>query len=203
MRRLTFTLISAALVFGAGLTFVGAQQQGGSFVPGFNYVIAGFWNWTHPDSISALPVPFQAAGSDVTGIVSKVVDITDAAVKTLGLTSVQILPAPGPQKVHDIISFTAEFKYVGAYTNVTDNGLRLWYGSRYTGNAASGVLAATGLLDATANTTTRTTGTPTDTPESSNTAVVLANVLGSNYTAGNASNVLRVIVFYRTYTILP
>lgn len=59
-------LISAcvvALLFGGGLLLVNAQQAGGAFLPTFNYLITGLWNF---DPSSSSTVAFQSDGTNIT-----------------------------------------------------------------------------------------------------------------------------------------
>ncbi len=135
-------------------------------------------------------------GSEVTGIVSKVVDLTNAQVLALGTTPVTLVAAPGVGKSIDVVSVTLVFKYTGAYTNPLN--VRCYWGSRTAGNACSAIVTGSGFFDASASISIRVSGVPDNTnPPVTNLAVVLSTMTAGNMTGGNASNTVRVVVHYR------
>ena len=175
----------------------------GSFTPNFNCLITGTWNFAPTNNRQAYDIPFQANGSDATGVVSKVVDLTNAQVLALNTTGVSIIAAPGIGKSIDVINVTLIFKRTGGYTS--PQNVRLFYGSRSSGNAASAVITGSGFFDASASLAIRVTGTPDNTnPSVSNQAVVIQQATTAAAMAGgNAANSVRVVVNYRiVYTNL-
>lgn len=176
-------------------------QCGGSFVPSLNCTISGRWNYTNSTNAAGLtsqgPIPFQAGGSDVTGIVSRVTDLTNAQALTLGSAPVTVVPAPGTGYYVSVARVDVIFNYTAAYA--TGGDMRLFWGTRTGGNAASALITASGLLTSvTADTITSVNGVPDNTdPPTTNVAVVLATVTGVNFTSGNAANSVRVVVWYR------
>ncbi len=202
MARMKKMLLGVALAVGLMVMFrPSASMQdvncAGSFTPSFNCIVTGLWDFIPSSPSTSYPVPFKAGGSEVTGIISASVDLTNAQVLALWSTPVTIVAAPGTAKSIDVVSVTLAYKYTGAYTSVSGNNLRLYYGSRQANNAASASITALGFLDATANTITRVAGVPDNTLPTSNTAVVIQNVNGVAYGGGNASNSVRVVVNYR------
>lgn len=189
-------LVSLPLSLPVGEVSAQTTQCGGSFVPSLNCVIAGFWNFTRVAPVSNLPVPFQAAGQDVTGIVSKVTDLSNAQVLALGPTQVTVVPAPGQGKYIDVIAVDLIFNYTAAYSSVAN--VKLYYGARESGNAASAQITGSGFFDASADKVIRVAGVPDNTnPPITNVAVVIGTTTGANMGGGNASNSVRVVVNYR------
>jgi hypothetical protein len=176
-------------------------QCGGSFVPSLNCTVSGRFNFTNVttsvNTTTQGPIPFQAGGVDVTGIVSRVTDLTNADILTLGSTPVTVVPAPGAGYYVDVISVNLIFNYTAAYTS--GGNMRLFYGTAATGNAASALITASGLLvSVTADAIERVSGVPDSTdPPTTNLAVVLATVTGVNFATSTAGNTLRVVVNYR------
>lgn len=193
------SVIALTLAFG-GVSYVAAQTQcGGSFLPNLNCVVSGFWNWTHLNSLTSLPEPFQANGQTVTGIVSKSVDLSNSQVLALNTTAIPILPAPGAGKYYEVVQWCAAFNYTAAYSSISGNNLQLYYGTRTGGSAAATAITALGFLDASADKIICSAGIPNNTnPPTTNSAVVLANTTGLAAAGGDALNTLRVTVWFRT-----
>lgn len=184
------------LLLGSGGRLLHAQQSGGSFLPGFPYLITGLWNFTPSNATTAYDVPFKTNGVEATGVVSKVVDLTNAQVLALGTTPVTLVAAPGLAKYVDVISVNLIFDYTAAYSSVGD--VRCYWGSRTSGNACSATITGSGFFDASADAAIRVSGVPDNTnPPVTNTAVVLQKVLLAEMGGGNAANVVRVVVHYR------
>jgi hypothetical protein len=123
--------------------------------------------------------------------------LTNAQVLALGTTAVSVIPAPGAGRTIDVIGVFIGFDYTAAYTGSAN--LRLYYGDRTSGSAASASITVSGLLvSVTADHYMRVAGTPdlTDLP-TSNTAVVLQTQTGVNLGGGNAANSVTVQVIYR------
>lgn len=168
----------------------------GSFTPSFNCLIPGLWDFTPINPTTAYDVPFKANGSEATGVVSKVVDLTNAQVLALNVTPITLVAAPGIGKYIDVISVNFVFKYTGAYTSPLD--VRCYWGSRGAGNACSATLTGSGFFDATANIAKRVSGVPDNTnPPVTNLPVVIQQVSPSAMGGGNASNSVRVTINYR------
>ena len=198
MRRIltTSALLLGVLVLGwAGVGV--AQQQGGAFLPGFNYAIPGFWNYTNVNTSSLYPEPFRVGGLTASGVVSKVVTLTNAQVLTLGSAPVTVLTAPGINKFLDVLGVVVFFDYTAAYTGGAN--LRLYYSSRASGAAASESITASGLLvSVSADTIARVGGAASNSGgDYVNTAVVLATQTAVDFAAGDASNAVRVVINYR------
>lgn len=194
--RIILGSVLLLLLVGSEASFLSAQQSGGSFVPTFNYLISGLWNFAPTGATTAYDVPFKANGSEVTGIVSKVTDLSNAQVLALNSTGVTVVAAPGVGKSIDVVSVTLIFKYTAAYTS--PQNVRLYYGARTAGNAASATITGSGFFDATANVAIRVAGTPDNTnPSITNQAVVIQQPTFSAMGGGNASNTVRVVVNYR------
>lgn len=177
---------------------VGAQTVGcgGSFTPAFNCLINGLWNFKPANPTTAYDVPFLANDSEVTGVVSKMVDLTNAQVLALGTTPVTLVAAPGVGHYVDVISISLVFKYTGAYTSPAN--VRCYYTSRYVGNGCSAVITGSGFFDASANTAIRVAGVPDNTnPPVTNVPVVLQQTTLAAMGGGNASNSIRVVIHYR------
>ena len=202
MARMRKTLLGVALVVGLMVMFrPSATMQdvncNGSFTPSFNCIVTGLWDFIPSVQSNTYPVPFKAFGSEVTGIQSATIDLTNAQVLALWSTPVTVVAAPGSGKSVDVVGATLAFKYTGAYTSVSGNNLRLYYTSRQANNAASASITSLGFLDATANTIIRVAGVPDNTNPTVNTAVVIQNVNGVAFAGGNAANSVRVVVNYR------
>lgn len=186
-----------AVLLWTSAVYSASVQCGGSFLPSLNCTIPGFWNFTKTDSVSGLPAPFQANGIDVTGLVSRTVDLTNAQILALNTTAVTIVPAPGAGKYVDVIAVDLAFNYTAAYTAGTD--MRLYFASRTSGNAASAAITASGFLTSvSADKVTHVAGIPDNTnPPTTNVAVVLQTALNTAFASGDAANTLRVVVWYR------
>lgn len=128
------------------------------------------------------------------------VTLTNAQVLALNSTPVTIVAAPGAGKFVDVIGVTVAFHYVGAYTGGTN--LKLFWGSRQAGNAASSVITVSGLLvSVSADTIVRVGGTPDGTnPPTTSLALVLEMMGNSAFGGGNASNTVTITVEYRIVT---
>lgn len=186
----------ALLLLGGGARLLEAQQSGGSFLPGFNYLITGLWNFTPANATTAYDVPFKTNGVEATGVVSKVVDLTNAQVLLLGTVPVTLVAAPGLAKYVDVISVNLIFDYTAAYSSVKD--VRCYWGNRNSGNAASATVTASGFFDASADKAIRVAGVPDNTnPPVTNVAVVLQTVTGGQMGGGDAANFVRVVINYR------
>lgn len=169
----------------------------GSFTPSFNCLIKGTWNFAPTNTTAAYDIPFQANGVDATGVVSKVVDLTNAQVLALNTTAVTVIAAPGVGKSIDVVAVQLIFNRTGGYTS--PQNVRLFYGSRSSGNAASPVITGSGFFDASASIAIRVAGVPDNTnPSVSNQAVVIQQATtAAAMGGGNASNSVRVVVHYR------
>lgn len=205
-RLLAFTVVVAGLV-GLWTTAVVTQgvQCGGSFVPSLNCTVTGRWLWTNTTTSAGTttqgPIPFQVndqngSPRDVTGIISRIVTLTNADVLALNLTPFTVIPAPGAGYVISVVNVQYYFNYTGAYSG-GPTSIALWYGTRFTGARASGLVASAGFLDASADGLRNSTGIPDDTNPIANTAVALMGTTRTGYGGGNAANSLRVVVWYR------
>ena len=126
--------------------------------------------------------------------------LTNAQVLALNSTPVTVVAAPGSGKVVDVIGVLLSFDYTAAYTSGSD--LRLWYGSRTAGSAASSAITVSGfIVSVSADTTVRVAGTPENTVMAANTAVVIQQINGTAFGGGNASNGVTVQVLYRVLFI--
>lgn len=197
-KRLMFG-VGAAVLVGLLLHPAAVAQTtgcGGSFVPNFNCLINGLWDFTPQNPQTAYDVPFKANGSEATGVVSKVVTLTNAQVLALGATPVTLVAAPGVGKYVDVITVSLVFDYTAAYSSVGD--ARCYWGSRTSGNACSATITGSGFFDASADKAIRVSGVPDNTnPPVTNTAVVLQKVLLEEMGGGNAANTVRVVIHYR------
>lgn len=194
--------LSAALVVSL-LLFPRAYAQdvncAGSFTPSFNCVVTGVWNW-RPQVTQAYEVPFKVNSVEATGVVSKVVTLTNTQVLALNITPVTIIPAPGVGKAIDVVSVMLVFNRTGGYTS--PQNVKLFYGSRSAGNSASASITGSGFFDASASIAIRVAGTPDNTnPSVSNQAVVIQQATtAAAMASGNAANTVLVIVHYRVYS---
>ncbi len=197
-KRLTLGL-AAAVVVGLLLHPAAVAQTtscGGSFVPNFNCLINGLWDFTPQSPTTAYDVPFKANGLEATGVVSKIVTLTNAQVLALGATPVTLVAAPGVGKYVDVIAISLVFDYTAAYSSVGD--VRCYWGSRGAGNACSATITASGFFDASADKAIRVAGVPDNTnPPVTNLAVVLQKLTLAEMAGGNAANTVRVVVHYR------
>lgn len=204
MRKQLAIWLSALGIF-ASLWVVAVQTQavqcGGSFVPSLNCTVSGKWYFTNITTAQG-PIPFQArdqnnTAQDVTGIISRVTDLTNTQVLALNVTPVTVVPAPGAGFYVDVISVNLVFNYTAAYTNGSD--LRLFWGSRGTGNAASAVITVSGLIvSVSADAANRVSGVPDNTdPPTTNLPVVIQQTTTTVFATGDAANLLRVVVNYR------
>lgn len=209
MRRKLLGLgLATVTLIALWVTAVATQgvQCGGSFVPSLNCSISGRWLWTNTRTLAGTttqgPIPFQVNDQngnpqDVTGIISRATVLTNAQVLALNFTPITVVPAPGAGYFVDVIGVSLVFDYTAAYTGGTD--LRLYWGSRTTGNAASALITVSGfIVSVTADTITRTGGVPNDElAPTSNLPVVLQQINGAAFGGGNAANSVRVVVHYR------
>lgn len=208
MRKLFGALLLLGALVGLWTTAVVTQtvQCGGSFVPSLNCIVSGRWNFNNTTTSAGLtsqgPIPFQAGGTDVTGIISRVTTLTHTQILGLNAAAggVTVVEAPGAGYYVDVISVNLIFNYTTAYTSGSD--LRLYYGGRQSGNAASATITASGLIvSVTADATNRVAGVPDNTdPPTTNLAVVIQQVDSTAFASGSALNTLRVVVNYRIVT---
>lgn len=198
LKRFLFGVIAAV-----GLALVlhpaaAAQTVGcsGSFTPTFNCLIQGLWEFTPSNPATAYDVPFKANGSEATGVVSKVVDLTNAQVLALNGTPITLVAAPGVGHYIDVISVSLVFSRTGGYTS--PQNVKCFYGSRSAGNACSAQITGSGFFDASANIAIRVAGTPDNTnPPVTNLPVVLQQTVVTAMGGGNAANAVRVVIHYR------
>lgn len=147
---------------------------------------------THADGISL----FDSDGGGQTRLRYEIVPVTSAQILALNSTPVTILSAPGSGKYIDVIKVDVIYDYATAYTITSAGDLRLYYGSRTGGNAASATIAVLGLLDASADTILTASGMVNGTnPPTTNLAVVLQNMNTVAYSGGTST--LRLAVLYR------
>lgn len=196
----------------SGLWVVAVQTQGvqcgGSFVPSLNCTISGRWLYTNQTTATGLttqgPIPFQVRDQnsnpvDVTGIVSRETTLTNAQVIALGSEAgkITVVPAPGTGYYVDVISVNLVFNYTAAYTG--GSNLRLYYGSRVTGPAASASITVSGfIVSVSADAAIRVSGVPdNEVIPVANTAIVLQGQGANNFGGGDAANSVRVVVNYR------
>jgi hypothetical protein len=137
--------------------------------------------------------PLVVSGSVYMGTA---VVLTNAQVLALNSTPVTIVSAPPSGYYIDVIRWAASYSYVGAYSAGSD--IKLFWGSRTTGNAASVAITASGFLTASASAIARAGGVPDNTnPPTSAAALVVQQVSPTAFTGGNASNTLTINVEYR------
>jgi hypothetical protein len=123
--------------------------------------------------------------------------LTNAQVLALGATPVTLVAAPASGYYVDVIGVTVGAHYVATYTGGSD--LKLFWGSRTAGNAASSVITASGLLTSiSADATDRVQGTPDGTrPPTTALPLVVEGVSGVNFGGGDPGNTVTVTVEYR------
>lgn len=207
--RKQLTIWAVALAVLASLWGVAVETQGvqcgGSFVPSLNCTVSGRWLWTNTLAINGGrtqgPIPFQVndqnnTPQDVTGIISRATDLTNAQVLALNTTPITVVPAPGAGYYISVVRVDLAFNYTGAYTSGSD--MKLYWTSRTAGNAASGTIAVSGLLvSVTADSVSTVAGGPDGPEPTLNAPVVLQQIAQTAFGGGNAANSLRVVVNYR------
>ena len=209
MRKFFGALLLLAALIGLWTAAVATQavQCGGSFVPSLNCRVTGRFLFTNTTSSAGTttqgPIPFQVNDQDgnardVTGIISRSVDLTNAQLLLIHASgsAVTIIPAPGAGYVISVVNVQYYFNYTTAYAN-GPTALRLYYTSRYAGAAASGSVATSGFLTATSDQLRNSTGIPDDTNPIANTLVALQGTTNTAFTSGAAANTMRVMVWYR------
>lgn len=193
----------------SGLWVVAVQTQGvqcgGSFIPSLNCTVSGRWLWTNTLAINGGrtqgPIPFQVRDQnnnpqDVTGIISRTVDLTNTQVLALNTTPVTIVPAPGVGYYISVVRADLIFNYTTAYTSGSD--MKLYWTSRGAGNAATGTITVSGfIVSVSADTVTTVAGGPDGPEPGLNAPVVLQQTTQVAFGGGNAANSLRVVVNYR------
>ncbi len=162
----------------------------GSFTPSFNCIITGLWLFQNGYTTSGGLLYNTAA-----------VTLTNGQVLALNTTPFTIIPLSKiPAGYIAVVTYgTATFNYTTAYGAGSD--LKLYYTSRYAGNAASGTITFAGFLDQSASNNSVFTGTiagvePGKTPK----AVVLEQTLSTAMSGGAAAN--RVTIFVQ-YVLMP
>lgn len=135
---------------------------------------------------------------DPTTIQYAEVSITNAEMLALRATPKTLVAAPGAGYILELIKAWLFFDYTAAYTEDADNLAILWGAA---GSAASATIEATGFVDATADTAIEVAPrTPAAIAKTAldNKALVLHNTGAEEYGGGNAANVIRARVAYRT-----
>lgn len=202
MRKLIGGALLLAALVGLWTTAVVTQtvQCGGSFVPSLNCIVSGRWNYTNTTSSAGTttqgPIPFQVSGTDVTGIISRVTELSNANVLALNTTPITVVPAPGPGYYVSVVRADLIFNYTTAYSSGSD--LKLYWTSRSAGNAATGTITASGfLVSVSADTITTVAGGPDGPDPIANAPVVLQQTTATAFAGGNVANNVRVVVNYR------
>jgi len=163
-------------------------------------------------------MPLVGGGSGGTSVVSRAaVTLTNAQIKALPSTQVELVPAPGVNFAIAVMSMGCRLNTVaGAYTNVDANGQLIGaYGNW--DNDATASLKTSGILDhagweafwvvggislpnvaAYTSVLLAESGALSDVE---NAPIKLAASNAGDYTAGNAANTLKVTVFYATFDV--
>lgn len=145
---------------------------------------------------------YQAAGGG--GVLTASLTLTNAQIKALVTTPIQIIATPGSGNAINVISCAAWLIYGGtnAFTNTSANPIALFYNTNAANNLAVNAMdnntitaTATNYVLNGANTTTNQRWTSTI---AVNTAMVVSLVTGSANIAGNAANnnTIRIVVTY-------
>ena len=200
MRRIKHALligtVALALAYGSYRPFrVFAQQQGGAFVPSFNYLLTGIFNYQNG---------IQLNGS---GFHTASVTMTNAQFIALNLTPITVVPLCSVNAVPYCIP--ANYVAVPIYGSISfnefatyggGNDLKLFYTSRVSGNAASGAITFAGLFDTAASNNEQFLGAIAG-PESGKTAksIVLEEIAATAITSGDGRNTVTVLVTYCMY----
>ena len=140
-----------------------------------------------------------------TGVIkSATVTLTNANMLNLRATPIEVIPAVGAGDTVLILGGYLIFNYTGAYTESADN-MELRFNNT-TGTIISGVIEATGFVDATADAFIPIPVVPTavgltvTAGELSNPSVVIMNTGSGEYGGGNAANTVTVVVYYSEIT---
>ncbi len=122
--------------------------------------------------------------------------LTNTQLLALNNTPVTLVAAPAAGYYVDVIGASVAFHYVGAYSAGSD--LKLFWGSRTAGNAASAAVTTSGFLTGTADAITKVTGVPTGTnPPTTALALVVQAIANTAFGGGNASDTVTIVVEYR------
>ena len=125
--------------------------------------------------------------------------LTNAQILALWSTPVTIIPAQGTGTITEVVGGVLSFAETGTYSSVSGNNLKLYYTSRWAGNAATPTMTMLGFLDTAASAGLTFEGTPSDEIAAKNAPIVLQNVNGVAFGGGNAANTLTIRVNFIVY----